>query len=96
MELVSTYSVKIKEYNHIFKRTVELYRQAVDFFICVCLNHWGSISVIGNKAQRTFIESLTIATKHRPVVLYNFHDASKVCDGKKQAKDTKETASEKD
>ncbi len=31
MEIFSTYSVKIKHYNHIFKETFSLYREAVDF-----------------------------------------------------------------
>lgn len=32
MQIYSTYSVKIKHYNHIFKDTVSVYRDAVDFF----------------------------------------------------------------
>lgn len=31
MKIYSTYSVKIKHYNHIFKDTIKLYRLAVDF-----------------------------------------------------------------
>ena len=31
MKLFSSYSVKIKHYNHIFQETVNLYRNAVDF-----------------------------------------------------------------
>lgn len=38
MKIFSTYSVKIKHYNHIFKDTVSIYRHAVDFLINVCLN----------------------------------------------------------
>lgn len=44
MEIFSTYSVKIKHYNHIFKETVSLYREAVDFYIHVCLEHWDKVS----------------------------------------------------
>lgn len=44
MEIFSTYSVKIKHYNHIFKETVSLYQEAVDFYIHVCLEHWDMLS----------------------------------------------------
>jgi len=37
MDIVSTYSVKIKEYNHVFKESIEQYRSAVKFFVDVCL-----------------------------------------------------------
>lgn len=46
MQIYSTYSVKIKHYNHIFKDTVSVYRGAVDFLITVCLNEWDNISKI--------------------------------------------------
>ena len=74
MKIISTYSVKIKEYNHIFKDTVLLYRRAVDFFINVCLENWDVICQIkgGVKFQQSYVESLTISTKARPVVLYDF------------------------
>ncbi len=31
MKIFSSYSVKIKHYNHIFKDTVAIYRSAVDY-----------------------------------------------------------------
>ena len=37
MEIYSTYSVKIKHFNNIFKQTVSIYRDAVDFLIAVYL-----------------------------------------------------------
>ena len=40
MKIVSTYGVKIKTYNHIFKETIGIYRHAVDFLIGVCLEEW--------------------------------------------------------
>ena len=46
MNIFSTYSVKIKHYNHIFKDTVSIYREAVDFLIEVCLREWEDISAI--------------------------------------------------
>ena len=32
MEQVSSYSVRINEYSHVFDKTVKVYRSAVDFF----------------------------------------------------------------
>ena len=43
MKILSTYKVKIKTYNHIFRGTVEVYRHAVDFLIDVCLKEWVEI-----------------------------------------------------
>lgn len=43
MRIFSTYSAKIKNYNHIFKKTVSVYREAVDFMIQVCLQKWEDI-----------------------------------------------------
>lgn len=40
MKIKTTYKVKIKHYNHIFKDTVRIYRSAVDYIIKVCLNEW--------------------------------------------------------
>ncbi len=74
MKIVSTYSVKMKEYNHIFKDTVVLYRKSVDFFINVCLENWDDILQIegGVKQKQSFVESLTIKTKTRTTVKYDF------------------------
>lgn len=74
MKITSTYSVKIKEYNHIFKDTVTLYRKSVDFFINVCLENWDDILQIqgGNKQKQSFIETLAVKTKNHPVVKYDF------------------------
>jgi len=33
MQIVMPYSVKVKNYNHIFKETISAYRKAVDFFM---------------------------------------------------------------
>ena len=59
MKVFSTYSVKIKHYNHIFKDTISIYRKAVDFFIEVCLNEWEDIlSISGNVLKQQYIEHL--------------------------------------
>ena len=61
MEIITTYSVKIKHYNKIFKNTVVLYRQTVDFLINVCLEEWDSIQLIENiKFKKLYVEKLMV------------------------------------
>lgn len=73
MEIYSTYSVKIKHYNKIFKETIKIYRNAVEFFISVCLDEWDSVYVIsGSQKRMMFIESLTHKTKDNPQPAYDF------------------------
>lgn len=52
MKIFSTYSVKIKHYNKIFKETVAIYRSAVDFLIDVCLNEWNPVESIDSPLFR--------------------------------------------
>ena len=73
MELVSTYSVRIKDFSHIFDKTAELYRDAADFFISVCMREWDTVSAAGSPDRmRSAVESLTVTTKARPSVKYDF------------------------
>ena len=73
MKINTTYSVKIKHYNAIFKETVRMYREAVDFFLMVCDSEWDTISSLeGSKRKLQFIEKLTHTTAGRPVVEYCF------------------------
>lgn len=59
MKIFTTYSVKIKHYNHIFKNTVSIYRKAVDFFIDVCLDKWECmLPISGNVLKQQYIERL--------------------------------------
>lgn len=59
MKIFSTYSVKIKHYNHIFKDTVSVYRKTVDFFINVCLTEWEDILPISSSVLRQqYVERL--------------------------------------
>ena len=44
MQIYTTYKVKIKHYNPIFKQTVVIYRSAVDYLIAVCNENWEYIS----------------------------------------------------
>ena len=39
MNIYSTYKVKIKHYNNIFKKTVDIYRSATDYLIDVCIKN---------------------------------------------------------
>ena len=71
MKCFSTYSVKIKHYNHIFKETVAIYRRAVDFFINVCLMEWNTF---GYALQMLDVEHLCHKTEGRPSVKYNKFD----------------------
>ena len=67
MRIFSTYSVKIKHYNHIFKDTVSIYRKAVDFFIDVCLTEWEDILPIsGSVVRQQYVEHLCHKTKDNP------------------------------
>jgi IS605 OrfB family transposase len=73
MKIMSTYSVKIKEYNHIFKDTIRLYRRAVDFYIQVILNEWDQFAQCSNQKQAVQLaEGFSVMTKNRPVVRYDF------------------------
>ena len=46
MRIYTSYSVKIRQYSHIFKDTLSIYRDAVDFLIGVCLSEWDALSLI--------------------------------------------------
>ena len=75
MKIFSTYSVKIKYFNHIFKETVALYREAVDYLIEVCLNEWDDISVIkGSLNQQRYVECLCHETADNTNVRYSYFD----------------------
>lgn len=73
MKINSTYKVKIKHYNHIFKDTVTVYRDATDYIINVCLENWDYISNIEtNLNKKTYVENLIHKTKDNPNVSYDF------------------------
>lgn len=72
MDIFSTYSVKIKHYNKIFTQSVKLYRQAVDFFINVCINEWDELGKLNGTRSVNSIESITVITKKHPDVKYDF------------------------
>lgn len=76
MLIHTSYSVKIKRYNCIFNDTVAVYRNAVDFFIEVCLNEWDGLSAIKWSTERMKrVEELCHHTKNRVTVKYDFDGA---------------------
>ena len=75
MKIFTTYSVKIKHYNHIFKDTVFIYRKAVDFFIDVCLNKWECmLPISGNVLRQQYVERLCHKTGDNPNPQYEDFD----------------------
>lgn len=73
MQIYTTYKVKIKHYNHIFKDTVVVYRKAVDYLIDVCNANWDELSQIdGSLNKQRYIEVLVHATKYNPHPKYDF------------------------
>lgn len=72
MRIYTTYSVKIKHYNHIFKDTVAIYRRAVDYLIAVCMDKWDTVITFKGQSRLTCIESLVHATKDNPNPVYDF------------------------
>ena len=73
MRIYTTYKVKIKHYNHIFKDTVRIYRNAAGYLINVCLGNWDKLSQLdGAVYKQRFVESLIHATKENPAPLYDF------------------------
>ncbi|WP_242835595.1 hypothetical protein [Butyrivibrio sp. AC2005] len=72
MKLISTYSVKIKNYNNIFKQSVLLYRRAVDFYLSLILSEWDAFSGITQIKAVNMAESLSVRSDKRPIVKYDF------------------------
>lgn len=73
MNIISTYSVAIKNYNRILKRTVQTYRKAVDFFINVANKEWNQFSGITEQnGCIAVMERLTNKTKDKTEVSYDF------------------------
>lgn len=75
MEIISTYPVKIKEYSHIFRDTVLIYRNAVEFFTEVALNYWERFEPLKGTARVNLMEKLTVQTVKNPVPAHPFGEA---------------------
>lgn len=74
MNIFSSYKVKIKHYNHIFEQTVEIYKNAVSFFIDVCDKEWDVLEPLKNLERCRKIEELTLRTKKNQNPKYNFNE----------------------
>ena len=74
MKLISTYSVKIKNYNGIFKKSVTLFRQAVCFYMDVIDIHWERFAGSSTKDAVNTAEAYTLPTAKRPSVRHNFNE----------------------
>ena len=73
MQIYTTYKVKIRHYNHIFKDTVAVYRNAVDYLIDVCNEKWSELSQRdGSLNKQRYIETLVHATKDNGCPVYDF------------------------
>ena len=72
MKMYTTYSVKIKHYNSIFKETVAIYRHAVDYILNVCLENWEEISSLEGRNGFAYVERLIHTTKDNSAPTYNF------------------------
>ena len=74
MNIFSSYKVKIKHYNHIFEQTVEIYRNAVSFFIDICDKEWDVLEQLKNLERCRKIEELTLQTKKNQNPKYDFNE----------------------
>lgn len=75
MKITTSYKVKIKHYNRIFKETVALYRAAASFLVKVCLTEWDAIGSAGSQLSKVnLVEAMTHRTSKRPQVPYDFDE----------------------
>ena len=75
LKIHSTYSVKLNNgvNGRAFQQTVRLYRKAVDFYIAVMLQEQKEFFRLSNQnAAVRLAEQLSVATKKRPSVRYDF------------------------
>lgn len=72
MRIMTSYKVKIKYYNHIFRDTMEQYRRAVQFFLEICDTQWQELSGLSGKSKNNQLEHLTIRTAKNPAPEYDF------------------------
>ena len=76
MKQMSTYSVKVSrsaDIKKVLSATADIYRRAVDFFIGVCMEEWAMVgSGTSMNKRKSIVESLTVRTKKRPSVPYDF------------------------
>ena len=51
MKIHTSYSCRTRDTANAFQATVDIYRDAVDFFIDVCLQEWASIEDLNSQDQ---------------------------------------------
>lgn len=73
MKIYSSYKSQIKHYNHIFEQTVEVYRNAVSFFIDICDKEWDNLVDLRSQERLQTIEKLSLETKKNPNPKYYFN-----------------------
>ena len=73
MHIISSYKVKIKDFNHCFDETIRVYQEAVSFFMNVCQKEWKLFQGLSNHKACSLMEKLTLVTKKRTVVKYDFN-----------------------
>ena len=73
MHIISSYKVKIKDFNHCFDETIHVYQEAVSFFMDVCQKEWKSFQGLSRNKAVALMEKLTLATKKRPTVKHDFN-----------------------
>lgn len=73
MELFSAYDIQIKDYHHIFKQTVMIYKRAVSFFLDICEKEWNILEPLKAKERNNMMERLTLETKNNPYPKYDFN-----------------------
>ena len=73
MDITTTYSVKIKHFNAIFRDTIRKYQNAVNYCIQVCLENWDLISSLQSVNHKSnAVEHMIHATAKNPNVKYDF------------------------
>lgn len=73
MDIYTTYSVRVNRYHRVFRDTVSLYRQAVDFFIRVILLEKEPVFSLKRQKERVnAVEQLSVTSAKRPEVRYDF------------------------
>ena len=70
MKILSTYKVKIKTYNHIFRGTVEVYRHAVDFLIDVSSFVWKYYGGYDHDGIVVRIAAMACAARYSSILAY--------------------------
>ena len=80
MKIISTYSVRLRNFNRVFDDTVEVYRHAVGYFIELVIANWNTHFANLSRANDCIrvAEGLSVRTKKRLMTPYNFcHDFMK-------------------